>query len=132
MTNAVPAARRRSAERVEGVDVEEDAEVGHRDVVVVDRIAAGVAAALGDDVGHELVAVEVPVDPRLGLAPLRAPERAAVEPPGGGEVVDGDGEVEPWPCHGVDATDRGFPDGGGRSGSRMRAKPSMASAVVRT
>ena len=53
-------------------------------------------------VGDELVAVEVPVDPGVGLATLRAPQHAAVEAARRGEVVDGNGEVEAGATH--DAT----------------------------
>src|SRR5690349_873539 len=42
----------------------------------------------------DLVALQVPVDPRLGAAALFEPEHLAVELAGGGQVVDGHGEVK--------------------------------------
>ena len=48
---------------------------------------------------HDLVAVEIEIDPRLGAPPLRTPERPALEGARGGEIVDGKGEVKGAQAH---------------------------------
>jgi hypothetical protein len=44
--------------------------------------------------GDELVAEEIEIDPMRRASPLRAPEQLAVETARGGNVVDGECEVE--------------------------------------
>jgi len=58
-------------------------------VMVLDR-RAGAGLVVGDD----LMAEEIEVDPLGGAAALRAAKSLAVEGAGGGEVVDGEGDVE--------------------------------------
>ena len=48
----------------------------------------------GLQVGDDLMAEEVEVDPVVGAAALRAAQNGAVKVAGGGEVVDGEGDVE--------------------------------------
>ena len=78
--------------------VEQDAEVGHGHGVAVDLVAEqGAPVGIGErgvEVGDELVAVEVEVDPRRRRPTLRATEHFAVERPSGGEVVDRHRQME--------------------------------------
>ncbi len=83
-------------ERVERVDVEQQAEVRHRHVVAVDGVVVGDAAA-GSEMRDELMAAEVPVHPGVGLPPLRAAEYPPVEVTRCVEVVDGHGKVKSRP-----------------------------------
>jgi len=62
-------------------------------IMVLDR-RAGAGLVVGDD----LMAEEIEVDPLGGAAALRTAKSLAVEGAGGGEVVDGEGDVE-W-CEG--------------------------------
>ena len=55
----------------------------------------------------ELVAAKVEVDPAIGRAALAAAEHAPVEVPRGGEIVDGEGEVEGAKRHRASLHDRG-------------------------
>lgn len=75
---------------------EDDAEVRDRDIVAVDCVAVrvGEVGGAGFEVGDDLVAEEVEVDPMPGAAALGAAEDGAVEVAGGCEVVDGEGDVE--------------------------------------
>lgn len=87
-------------EAMELLDLEHEAEVRHRYVVVVHGVGGDVTARPpGREVGHQLVAAEVPVDPRPALPTLRAAEHRAVEPARVIEVIDADGEVEPRTSH---------------------------------
>ena len=52
------------------------------------------AGGFGFVVGDDLVAEEVEVDPVVGAAALRAAQDGAVKVAGGGEIVDGEGDVE--------------------------------------
>ena len=101
MTNSTPAATQPVGERVPVRRVEEDAEVGNRHGVAVDLVAEQVApVGIGQtrvEVGDELVAVEVEVDPRRRRPTLRATEHVAVERRGGGEVVDRHRQMEARP-----------------------------------
>ena len=81
---------------VELVPAEQRAEVRHRHQDVLDlpgvlgrRHRAGV-------VGRDLVAEEVEVHPGVGAAAFAAAEDLAVEPAGGVEIADEEGEVEGW------------------------------------
>jgi uncharacterized protein with PQ loop repeat len=80
-------------EFVEARDRQDQAEVRHRDVVAVDRVVDPLGAPRGE-VGDELVAVQVPVDPGVGAATLFQAEHVAVEAARGGQVVDRHGQVE--------------------------------------
>ena len=59
--------------------------------VVVDGCAGCFA---GFEVGYDLVAEEVEVDPFVGAAAFGAGQYFAVEAAGGGQVIDGEGYVE--------------------------------------
>jgi hypothetical protein len=81
-------------ERVPVFGGEDDAEVRDGNVVAVDRVGM---RGFGDarlEVRDNLVAEKVEVDPLLGAATFRAAENCAVEMASGGEVVDGEGDVE--------------------------------------
>jgi hypothetical protein len=78
---------------------EDDAKVRHRHVVAVDGVACR-GLRLGRQVGDDLVAVEVEVDPLVGAAPFGAADRAAPERARGGKIVDREGEVERAQGHG--------------------------------
>jgi hypothetical protein len=68
--------------------------VGHGDVLAVHFIAVVRRLFFRGEVGYELVAEEVEIDPfRVGTA-FGAAEDGAVEMAGGFEVVYGDGDVE--------------------------------------
>ena len=78
---------------MEVVPVQHDAEVRHRHVVAVDLVVVVGGPGRGE-VGDDLVAEEVEVDP-LGAGPaFRTAQQAAVERARRGEVVDREGEVE--------------------------------------
>ena len=65
------------------------------DVVSIDGIVVGVAAAVGGlEVRDDLVAEEIEVDPLGGAAALGTVQYGAVEGAGGFEVVDGKGDVK--------------------------------------
>ena len=85
MTNSTPAARRRSASGRPVRGFEQHAEVGHRHVVRRRPRCGSMSGARRHrpdavvEVGDELVAVEVEVDPRRRRPTLRATEDVAVE-----------------------------------------------------
>jgi len=79
---------------VEAVDVEEQPEVRHRDVVAVHRVRRRRTRVAIHQVRDQLVAVEVPVDPAVGTPASRAAEHLAIEALRRSEVVDRDGQVE--------------------------------------
>ena len=54
--------------------------------------AAGIGA--GDEMGDDLVAEEIEIDPFVRAAPLRAAEQPAVKGARRGEIVDREGEME--------------------------------------
>jgi hypothetical protein len=83
-------------EVVEVLDGQDQAEVRDGYVVAVDRIAGALAGRVRDQVRDELVAAQVPVDPGVGAAALRAAEHVAVEVSGVGQVVHRDREMESW------------------------------------
>ena len=66
----------------------------HRDVIAVDRIGGAGAHRIRSKMRHELVAVQIEIDPVTGASPLRAAEQVAVESPRRGKVVDRDCEME--------------------------------------
>src|SRR5690606_25954064 len=79
---------------------EHHAEVGDGDVVAVDRVAGGDRGGIGREVGDDLVAVEVEIDPFRAAAAFGAADDTAPEGARGGEVVDREGEVEGAQGHG--------------------------------
>ena len=100
MTNSVPAAVSRSARRLPVLERQHDAEVRHRHVVAVDRVGGPRGRGVGCEMGDDLVAVEIEVDPLVAAAPFGAADRPAPERARGGEVVDREGEVERAEGHG--------------------------------
>lgn len=68
--------------------------MGDRHLVPPHQAGAGGPWCLGHQVGHELVAPEVPVHPVVGAAPLGQAQDPTVEVAGGGQVVDGYGQVD--------------------------------------
>lgn len=70
--------------------------MGNGDVVAVDGVGVGLGSGGvgGLVVRDDLVAEEVEVDPGVGAAAFGAAEDGAVEVAGGGEVVDGESDVE--------------------------------------
>jgi len=68
--------------------------VPHRHAVPIDRIALRRAGLAGRKVGHDLVAVEIEVDPVVGAAALGAAEELPVEAARRGQVMYGKSEVE--------------------------------------
>jgi hypothetical protein len=62
--------------------------------VAVDRVAVGGGDHARVQMGDDLVAVQVEVDPAVAAAALRAAEQPAVEGAGGGQIVDGEGEMK--------------------------------------
>jgi hypothetical protein len=75
---------------------EDDAEVRDGDVVAIDGIAVRVFGDCGSglEVGDDLVAEEVEVDPVIGAAAFGTAENLAIKEAGGGEIVDGKGDVK--------------------------------------
>jgi len=74
---------------------EDDAEVGDGDGVAVDGVVVFCRFfGAGLEVGDDLVAEEVEVDPFGAAAAFGAAEGLAVEVAGCGEIVDGEGDVE--------------------------------------
>ena len=71
----------------------------HRHAVAVHRLGAAIARDRVDPVDHQLMTVEREVDPPFVAAPLRTAERPAVEGARGGEIVDGDRQVERAQAH---------------------------------
>ncbi len=72
----------------------------HRHVVAVHGVRRGVGAfARRGEVGDDLVAEEVEVDPGLGAAPLAAAQKADVESPRGRKIMHGKGQVEGAQAH---------------------------------
>src|SRR5690606_22309133 len=82
-------------ERMPRFPIEHHAEMRHRYIVAVDRIVMPAALArAGIQVGDELVAEEVEVDPLVSAAALRATEQPAVELAGQRQVMYRNGEME--------------------------------------
>lgn len=94
---------------MERLDVEQYAKVRYGHIVSVDGIARGNTGSFVD-MGHELVAVEVPINPRLGAAALWAPKDVAVEMRCCIEVIDRNREMKPMECaHEITVSVRGAP-----------------------
>ena len=66
----------------------------HRHVMAVDRIAGAAAPRAGDEMGDDLMAVEIEIDPFVRASPLGAAEQPAIKGARGGEIVDREGEME--------------------------------------
>ena len=66
----------------------------HRHAVAVDMVAGPVTRLPRREVGDDLVAVEVKIDPLVARSSLRTAHRLPIESARGGEIVDGKGEVE--------------------------------------
>ena len=81
-------------QRVPGLPREDDPEVPDRDRVPIHLIRLPATELVGGQVRHDLVAVEIEVDPLVGRASFGAAEQLPVETACGLEVVDGEGEVE--------------------------------------
>ena len=93
ITNSTCAAAQSVSQLVELRNRQDNPEVGDRDIVPVDRIVNRLGAARRE-MGDDLVAVQVPVDPRRGAAALFETEYLAVKLAGGGKIVDRHREVE--------------------------------------
>jgi hypothetical protein len=87
MTNSTPAARSRAASSWNRGTVRIKTEMRYRDLVAVDRVV-GLAGTPGHQMGDQLMAVQIPIHPGVGAAPLHTPEYLAVEVACGVEVVD--------------------------------------------
>jgi hypothetical protein len=72
--------------------------VRYRDVMPINRIRYVNSCSLVQ-VSHDLMAKEIPVDPRVGASSLRAAEYSSVERCGGGEVVYGNCEMKTRVAH---------------------------------
>ena len=67
----------------------------HGHVVAIDRIAVRSRDRHAwVQVGDDLVAVEVEIDPGFAAASLGAAQQPAIEGASGGQVMDGEGEME--------------------------------------
>jgi len=85
------------------VHIEQQAEMGNRHIVVVDRVGRGHPGA-GMKMCHQLVASEIPVDPCRVAAAARTPQHLAVEMGGPIQIVHGYRQMETGPGrrdHGV-------------------------------
>ncbi len=71
-----------------------DAEMAHRHAMAVNGIALGRAGLGRGQVGHDLVAVEVEVNPVFGAAAFGAAQDPAVEAARLGNVIDREGDVK--------------------------------------
>ena len=74
ITNFTPAAVRRSASASQAASPDH-AEVGHRHVVAVDGVVRAPVARRPAQMGDDLMAVEVEVDPVVALRPSGQPSR---------------------------------------------------------
>jgi hypothetical protein len=73
---------------------QDDPEMRYRHFVAVNRVHHPITARPGLQVGNDLMAIEVEVDPGLGAPALWAAEQASVEGAGRREIVNREGEVE--------------------------------------
>src|SRR5207302_2661293 len=94
-----PGGRQARGERVPVGGLQDRPEVAHRHVVAVDGAGGLMTDLPGGQVGDDLVAVEIEVDPVVAGAAFGAAEQAAVEGARLGQVTDGKGEVESWNVH---------------------------------
>src|SRR5699024_8441756 len=82
------------------VPIENEAEVGYRDLVAVDRVGQCVTGFAFAQMRGDLVAVEIEIDPVVAFAAFVATERVAVKMPGGFEVADRKGKMKGAVGHG--------------------------------
>ncbi|MCY1238631.1 hypothetical protein D9M72_513810 [compost metagenome] len=87
--------------------------MAHRHGVAVYRAGLAAAAFFRCQMGHDLVAVEVEVDPVFRAAAFRAAQQFAVELARTGDAVDREGQVERGQdcsgfAHGVEIPGNGF------------------------
>ncbi|MCY1279146.1 hypothetical protein D9M70_278910 [compost metagenome] len=68
--------------------------MAHRHAMSVHRVRRYGAGFIGREVGHDLVTIEVEIDPVRRTATLGTAEQVAVEVAGGRQVVDRKGKVE--------------------------------------
>ena len=73
---------------------DDGAEMARRHGVAVDFAGGAVAAFFRRQVGHQLVAVEIEIDPVRRAAAFGAADHLAIKAPRFGDVLDGEGEVE--------------------------------------
>jgi hypothetical protein len=73
---------------------QDGAEVAYRHVITIDRAGGAVAAFRGRQVRHDLVAVEIEVDPLGAAAAFGAAEQAAVKAPRFFEILHRKGQVK--------------------------------------
>ena len=66
----------------------------NRHVFAVDRVGRPGAHRFGRQMGDDLVAAKIEIDPALGASTLGAAEQPAVKGAGRGEIVDREGEME--------------------------------------
>ena len=70
------------------------AEMRHGHIMPIDRIGRRNRAGIGVEVRHDLVAVEIKVDPMFRTTALTAAKHAPVERAGGLKIMDGKGKVK--------------------------------------
>ena len=73
--------------------------MAHRHVVTVHRAGAAMADFARRQMGDDLMAVKIEIDPFGGRASLRATQQSAIKRAGAGQVVDGKSEMEKRLCH---------------------------------
>src|SRR5699024_2408258 len=83
------------------IPLKDDAEMRYRDIVPIHRICMSVCLCFGFWmlVDHELMSVEVKVDP-LGRGPaFGQPKNVCIKPSGGSQIMYRDGQVKWGQCH---------------------------------
>ena len=81
------------------LSVQHDAEMRHGHVLAVDGIGRTAPHLLGREMGDDLMAEQVEIDPMVGAAPFGAAEQPSVEAARGTEVVDRKGKMERRQAH---------------------------------
>jgi hypothetical protein len=66
----------------------------HRHMLTIDRVGRAGAHRFGREMGDNLMAVEIEIDPAAGAATFAAAEKVTVEAPRGGKIVDRKGKVK--------------------------------------
>lgn len=79
---------------------QDHAEVWNRNVVTIDRIMMRASPARGE-VGDDLVAEKIKVDPFVAVAPLGAAQDPAIEGTRRGKIVDREGQMKRGQCGGL-------------------------------
>lgn len=85
-----------------GPGVEQETKVAGRDLLTVDGVSGNRLTVVRVEVGHDLVAPQVEINPHIGRPTLTATQYLAVEPPSPLEIVDGKGEMKPG--HAIDGS----------------------------